>query len=141
LGRIIAIDHGRKRVGIAVTDPGRLIANGLATVAAREAISFLKTYVAREPVDLFVVGHPKRVDNSDSESMVHVVPFVAALRRSFPAIPVEMHDERFTSVLARKALIEAGAKKKQRRDKALVDTISATIILQSYLERARNTTV
>ncbi|MDR0765461.1 MAG: Holliday junction resolvase RuvX [Odoribacteraceae bacterium] len=140
MGRIIAIDHGTKRVGIAATDPGRVIANGLATVATRDVIDFLKAYVAREPVDLFVVGHPKQMDNTDSENMSRVIPFVATLRRAFPAIPVELHDERFTSLLARRAIIEAGAKKKQRQDKATIDLVSATIILQSYLERARNMT-
>ncbi|MDR2414863.1 MAG: Holliday junction resolvase RuvX [Odoribacteraceae bacterium] len=138
MGRIIAIDHGTKRVGIAATDPGRLIANGLATVATREVIPFLRAYIARETVDLFVVGHPKKMDNSDSDNMARVIPFVASLRRAFPGIPVEMHDERFTSLLARRAILEAGARKKQRQDKALVDLVSAAIILQSYLEQTRN---
>ncbi|MDR2131056.1 MAG: Holliday junction resolvase RuvX [Odoribacteraceae bacterium] len=141
MGRIIAIDYGKKRVGLAASDPGRLIANGLTTVSAGEVIAFLKAYTARETVTLFVVGHPKQMNNTDSENMIRVIPFVSTLRRAFPAIPVELYDERFTSVLAHKALIEAGAKKKQRRDKAIIDTISATIILQSYLERVRNMTV
>lgn len=139
MGRIIAIDYGKKRVGVAVTDPGQLIANGLETVPARDIIPYLKAYAARETVEKFVVGHPRQMNNTDSENMARVVSFVASLGRAFPGIPVELYDERFTSVLARRALIEAGARKKQRQDKALVDTISATIILQSFLEHARNT--
>jgi putative Holliday junction resolvase len=140
VGRIIAIDYGRKRVGIATTDPSRIIATGITTVAARDTLAFLREYAARETVDRFIVGHPKQMDNTDSQSMIYITPFLAALRRAFPATPVELYDERFTSVLAHKALIEGGARKKTRRDKALVDTISATIILQSYLERIKNTT-
>jgi putative Holliday junction resolvase len=141
LGRIIAIDYGRKRVGIATTDPSRIIATGVTTVAARETIAYLKAYAARETVDRFVVGHPKQMNNTDSQSMIYITPFLAALRRAFPGIPVELYDERFTSVLAHKALLEGGAKKKKRQDKAIIDSISATIILQSYLERIRNTTI
>lgn len=138
LGRILAIDYGKKRVGIAVTDPCRIIANGLTTVSSHDVLIFLKDYVSREQVDLFVVGHPKQMNNSDSESMVYITPFVTSLKRKFPEIPVVMYDERFTSVLAHKTLLEGGAKKKQRQDKAIIDTISATIILQSYLESIRN---
>jgi putative Holliday junction resolvase len=136
----VAIDYGKKRVGIAATDPCRLIACGITTVAARDTLPYLRAYAARESVERFVVGHPRQMDNTDSESMAYIKPFVRSLRRAFPATPVEMYDERFTSILARKALVEAGASKKQRHDKALVDTISATIILQSYLEHERNMT-
>ncbi len=138
MGRILAIDYGKKRVGIAVTDPCRITANGLQTVPTHDIYTFLSKYLETEQVDLFVVGHPKQMDNTDSESMVYIRPFLTALKRKFPSIPVEMHDERFTSVLAHKALIEGGAKKKTRQDKALIDTISATIILTSYMELKRN---
>ena len=138
MGRILAIDYGRKRVGLAVTDPCGIIATGLQTVPAHEVLVFLQQYMTKEKVDLFVVGHPKQMDNSDSESMQYIKPFLKALKRKFPEIPVEMYDERFTSVLAHKALLEGGAKKKTRQDKALIDTMSATIILTSYMEYRRN---
>lgn len=138
MGRILAIDYGKKRVGIAVTDPCGIIATGLQTVPAHEILVFLQQYTAREKVDLFVVGHPKQMDNTDSECMNYIRPFLVALKRKFPDIPIEMYDERFTSVLAHRALIEGGAKKKTRQDKALIDTISATIILTSYMEHKRN---
>ncbi len=125
-------------MGIAVTDPSQIIANSLTTVNAGEVLAFLEGYFSREKVDLVVVGYPKQMDNTDSESMRYIKPFVASFRKRFPDMPLEMHDERFTSVLAHKALLEGGAKKKQRRDKAVVDAISATIILQSYMELQRN---
>lgn len=134
MGRILAIDYGKKRVGIAVTDPARIIATGLQTVLSHEVLKFLQDYMAKEKIDLFVVGHPKQMDNTDSESMMYITPFLKALRRKFPDIPIERYDERFTSVLAHKALIEGGAKKKVRQDKALIDKMSATIILTSYME-------
>lgn len=137
MGRIVAIDYGKKRVGLAATDPLRIISTGLATVGSNEVFDFLKEYTGRETVDLFVVGHAKQMDNTDSESMSVIKPFVTALKRKFPEIPVTLYDERFTSVLAHKALLEGGAKKKQRQDKAIVDTISAVIILQSYMESIR----
>lgn len=137
MGRILAIDYGKKRVGVAVTDPGRIIATGLETVLSHEIFKFLQEYTAREKVDLFIVGLPKQMDNTESESMVYIKPFLTALSRKFPDIPVEMYDERFTSVIAHKALIEGGAKKKTRQDKALIDKMSATIILTSYLESRR----
>lgn len=138
MGRILAIDYGRKRVGIAVTDPCGIIATGLQTVPAHEVLVFLQQYILREEVKLFVVGHPKQMDNTDSESMRYIKPFMTALKRKFPDIPVEMYDERFTSVLAHRALLEGGAKKKTRQDKGLIDTMSATIILTSYMEHQRN---
>lgn len=138
MGRILAIDYGRKRVGIAVSDPCKIIATGLKTVRAHEVLQFLENYAVQEKVELFVVGHPKQMDNTDSESMIYLKPFLTALKRKFPDIPVVMYDERFTSVLAHKALLEGGAKKKTRQDKALIDTISATIILTSYMEQQRN---
>lgn len=138
MGRILAIDYGRKRVGIAVTDPGRIIATGLQTVPTHELLAFLQQYTAKEQVDLFVVGHPKQMDNTDSECMVYIKPFLKTLKKKFPDIPVVMYDERFTSVIAHQALLEGGAKKKTRQDKMLIDTMSATIILTSYMEQQRN---
>lgn len=138
MGRIVAIDYGKKRVGLAVSDPCGIIATGLQTVLSHEIFKFLQDYTAHEKVDLFVVGHPKQMDNTDSESMAYIKPFLTALKRKFPDIPIVMYDERFTSVLAHKALIEGGARKKTRQDKALIDTMSATIILTSYMEQQRN---
>ncbi len=134
MGRIIAIDYGRKRTGLAVTDPLQLIANGLATVPSGEAVSFLSDYVSREPVDVFVVGYPLQMNNEPSENMRYVEAFVKHLKRTLPDIPVQYADERFTSVLAHRAMLDGGLKKKKRQDKALVDEISAVIILQTYLE-------
>lgn len=139
MGRILAIDYGKKRIGIAVTDPQRIIANGLKTVGPHEIFQFLQNYLTTEKVDLFVVGYPKQMNNEDSESMNYIRPFLTALKRKFPEIPVEMYDERFTSVLAHRALLEGGAKKKTRQDKALIDTMSATIILTSYLSSRQYT--
>lgn len=134
MGRILAIDYGRKRTGLAVTDTLQIIANGLTTVASGEAVNFLVGYIAREPVDLFVVGFPKQMNNEPSENMKYVQAFVTHLKRTIPSIPVEFYDERFTSVLAHRTMLDGGLKKKKRQDKALVDEISAVIILQSYLE-------
>jgi putative Holliday junction resolvase len=134
MGRILAIDYGRKRTGLAVTDESRIIANGLTTVPSHEAIAFLKSYVAREPVDIFVVGEPRQMNNQPSESLKYIKPFVSRLKNEFPDIAVEMMDERFTSKMAFQTMIDAGLGKKDRRNKELVDTISATIILQSYME-------
>lgn len=134
MGRIISIDYGRKRTGIAATDTLRLIANGVATVPSGEVVKFLSDYVSREPVDLFVVGLPKQMNNEPSENMRYVEAFVTHLKRSIPDIPVTYYDERFTSVLAHRAMIDGGLKKKRRQDKGLVDEISAVIILQAYLE-------
>ena len=138
MGRIVAIDYGKKRIGLAVSDPCRIIATGLQTVLSHEIFKFLQDYITHEQVDLFVVGHPKQMDNQDSESMAYIRPFLTALKRKFPEIPIVMYDERFTSVLAHKALVEGGAKRKTRQDKALIDTMSATIILTSYMEQQRN---
>ena len=134
MSRIIAIDYGKKRTGIAVTDILQLIANGLTTVPTTELMDFLLNYVAKEPVERIIVGHPKQMNNEDSENMKRIVPFVNLLKKKLPQIPVELVDERFTSVLAHQTMLDGGLKKKARQDKALVDEISATIILQSYLE-------
>ena len=133
LARILAIDYGLKRTGIAVTDELQIIASGLTTVQTDELLSFLKEYIAKENVELFIVGKPKQMDNSDSESEVLIAPFLEKLAKEIPSIPIERIDERFTSKMAFQTMIESGLKKKQRRNKALVDEISATIILQSYL--------
>lgn len=138
MGRIIAIDYGRKRTGLAATDTLQLIANGLTTVPSGELVKYLQEYISREPVDRFVVGLPKQMNNEASENMVYVEAFVKHLKRVIPDIPVEYYDERFTSVLAQRAIREGGVKKWKRRDKALVDEVSAVIILQSYLENKRN---
>ena len=137
MGRIVAIDYGRKRTGIAVTDTLQIIANGLTTVHSTELVRYLVDYVAKEPVDLFVVGQPKQLNNEPSENMKYVQAFVSQLKKTLPNIPVEFYDERFTSVLAHKAMLDGGLKKKKRQEKALVDEISAVIILQSYLENKK----
>ena len=133
----MAIDYGRKRSGIAVTDTLQMIANGLTTVPTHELLQFLVDYVAKEPVERILVGLPKQMNNEQSENMKFVEAFVRSLVRKVPDIPVEYVDERFTSVLAHRAMLDAGLKKKARQNKALVDEISATIILQTYLESKR----
>ena len=138
MGRILAFDYGQKRVGIAVTDTLKIIANGLTTLPPGEVFKFLKDYLSKEEVELFVVGLPKQMNYEDSDSMRLIEPFVRGLKNKFPSIPVKMVDERFTSVLAHRAMLDGGLKKKARQDKALVDEISATIILQSYMESERN---
>jgi RNAse H-fold protein YqgF len=137
MGRIIAIDYGRKRTGLAVTDTMQIIANGLITVPSGEVVDFLKDYVSRENVELFVVGQPKQLNNEPSENMIYVTAFVNRLRKIIPGIPIEFFDERFTSVMAHRAMIDGGLKKKKRQDKALADEISAVIILQGYMEKKR----
>ena len=137
MGRILAIDFGRKRTGIAVTDTLQLIANGLATVATAQLMDFLKADVAKESLELIVVGQPKQMDNTPSESMRYLKPFLARLAKEIPEMPVVMYDERFTSVLAHRAMLDGGMKKMARRDKSIVDEISATIILTDYLNSAR----
>lgn len=134
MGRIIAIDYGRKRTGLAASDTLQMIANGLATVPSGEVVQYLSDYVRKEPVDTFVVGLPKQMNNEPSENMKYVEAFVSHLKRTIPNIPVVYYDERFTSVLAHRAMLEGGLKKKRRQDKGLVDEISAVIILQAYME-------
>ena len=130
----MAIDYGRKRTGVAVTDPLQLIANGLATVPSGELVEFIQSYLAKEPVELIVVGQPKQMNNEPSENMRYVQAFVTHLKRTLPQIPIEYYDERFTSVMAHQAMLDGGLRKKKRQEKALVDEISAVIILQAYLE-------
>ncbi|MDR1357082.1 MAG: Holliday junction resolvase RuvX [Tannerellaceae bacterium] len=134
MGRIMAIDYGRKRSGLAVTDTLQIIAGGLATVSSNELLDYISAYVAREPVDLLIVGFPVQMNNEASENMKYVENFVARLKHSLPDIPAQYYDERFTSLMARRAMIDGGLGKKKRRNKALIDEISAVIILQSYLE-------
>lgn len=132
----MAIDYGLKRTGIAVTDPLQIIATGLRTVESPELIAFLKEYMRSEPVELLLVGEPKNWDDSDTHATPLVRKLVERLRKEFPAIPLKLVDERYTSKMASRAMIEMGMKKKQRRNKALVDEIAATILLQEYLGRA-----
>jgi putative Holliday junction resolvase len=131
--RILAIDYGRKRTGIAVTDELQLIASGLTTVETSTLIPFLKDYISKEQVELFLVGEPKQMNNTASESEVLIVDFLKQLEKVLPQIPVRRVDERFTSKMAFQTMIDSGLKKKQRQNKALIDEISATLILQSYL--------
>ena len=137
MGRLLAIDYGKKRTGIAVTDTLQLIANGLTTVPTHELLAFILDYVSKEPVERILVGLPKHMNNEASENMKRIEPFVRSLQKKLPDVPVEYVDERFTSVLAHRAMLDAGLKKKDRQNKALVDEISATIILQSYMENRR----
>jgi len=137
MGRILAIDYGQKRVGLAVTDPLRIIANGLETVPVNEIFIFIENYLKKEQVDKFVIGYARQLNGEDSDSMKYIRPFAVALQRKFPDIEQIFVDERYTSSLAHKAMLDGGLKKKGRQDKALVDKISATIILQSYLEQGK----
>lgn len=130
----MAIDYGQKRVGLAVTDPLQIIATNLGTVTAHDIIDYLQKYVQKEAVDIFVVGLAKKMDNSESSSMQYIKPFVEKLKKIFPQIPIEMYDERFTSKMAFQAMIDGGMSKKDRQNKATVDSVSATILLQNFLE-------
>ncbi|WP_228235437.1 Holliday junction resolvase RuvX [Allomuricauda sp. M10] len=135
MARILALDYGKVRTGIAVTDELQLIASGLTTVETKELIPFLEKYLKEESVERFVIGEPKQMDNTPSESEALIQDFLKNLIARFPAIPVERQDERFTSKLAFQSMLDSGLKKSKRRDKALVDEISATLILQAYLNR------
>ena len=138
MGRIMAIDYGKVRTGLAVTDPVRIIATALATVETPLLLPYIKDYCAREEVDLFVVGEAKRMDGSPSESMQYIEPFVAKLKETFPEKEVARVDERFTSKMAFQTMIDSGLKKKQRRNKGMIDQIAATIILQTYMNTINN---
>jgi putative Holliday junction resolvase len=131
--RIMAFDYGTKRIGIAVTDPLQIIATGLDTIHPLEIIDYLKKYLQTEQVERFIVGEPKQMDNTPSQSAMHVNGFVNLLKKTFPEIPVEMLDERFTSKMALAVIAQSGMGKKARQNKALVDNISATILLQSWM--------
>ncbi len=133
MARILSVDYGKKRTGLAVTDPLQLIAGGLATVSTSELFDYLKRYVATEQVERIVIGEPRQPNGQPSENLPRVQQFVNRWRKEMPAIPIEFYDERFTSVLAHQAMIDGGLGKKARQNKALVDEISATIILQDYM--------
>ncbi len=135
MGRILAIDYGRKRVGLAVTDPMQMIANSLTTVHSKDIWDFLFNYLQKEKVDSIVIGYPKQMNNQASEAVRYINPFIKRLQKLYPEMEIILVDERFTSKMAHQTMIDAGLKKKARQNKALVDTISATIILQSYLEQ------
>ena len=137
MSRILAIDYGRRRTGIAVTDPMQIIATGLCTVATHELRDFLRNYATREEVERFVLGLPVQTNGEASENQARVRQFAAWLERTFPEKPVTLWDERFTSTLAHRTMLDAGLKRKDRQNKALVDEVAATIILQSWMESRR----
>ena len=137
MARLLSIDYGKKRTGIAVTDPLQIIPNGLATVPTAELFDFLKDYVSREQVERIVIGEPRQMNGEPSENMGRVRQFAARWKKAYPSIPIVFYDERFPSVLAHKAMIESGIGMKARRNKALVDEISATIILRDYMQTLR----
>lgn len=134
MARILAIDYGKKRTGLAVTDPLQIIATGLTTIDTKDFIPFLKDYIAREPVEKIIIGMPLNMDDSPTHATPLVENAIRLLKKNFPDIPIETVDERFTSKMAKDAMLEMGLKKKQRRNKKLVDEIAATIMLQAYME-------
>ncbi len=134
MGRIVALDVGRKRTGVAATDPLKIIANSLTTIPTGKIIDFLTDYLANNSVELLVVGMPRQMNNEPSEAVKYIEPVINRFKKLYPDIPIEYVDERFTSKIAFQTMLDGGVKKMDRRDKAMVDTISATIILQSYLE-------
>jgi putative Holliday junction resolvase len=138
MGRILGIDYGRKRTGVAVTDPLQIIAGNLATVPTHELMQFIRDYITREQVDCIVIGKPTQLNGEPSESMKYITPFVNRLNKELPDMPVVMYDERFTSTIAHQAMIDGGMKKSDRRDKSRVDAIAATIILNDYLQSKLN---
>lgn len=133
MSRILGIDYGRKRSGVAVTDPLQIVASALGTVPTHTLLQFVTAYVAREQVERIVIGQPTQLNGAPSESMRYITPFVAQLRKALPDMPVEFYDERFTSAIAHQAMIDGGMKKSDRRDKSRVDSMAATIILNDYL--------
>lgn len=135
--RIMAFDYGTKRIGIAVTDPLQIIATGLDTVHPKDVVEYLKKYLLTEPVELFVVGEPRQMDGTESQSAPHVRGFITTLKKNFPEIPVEKIDERFTSKMASATIAQSGLKKSNRQNKDRIDTIAATIILQSFMNKTR----
>ena len=133
MARILSIDYGKKRTGLAVTDPLQIIAGGLATVATSELFDYLQAYIAREKVEMIVIGEPRQPNGEPSENLARVQQFVNRWRKAVPQVPIQFYDERFTSVLAHQAMLDGGLKKKARQNKGLVDEISATIILEDYM--------
>jgi putative holliday junction resolvase len=138
MGRILAIDYGQKRTGLAVTDRLQIIANGLETVSSHTLINFLKSYFTSEEVELVVIGYPRQMNNTVSDAVIYVDEFIKHFKKNFPDRKYYLMDERFTSKMAMQAMIAGGVKKQQRRNKALIDKVSATIILQSYMEMKTN---
>ncbi len=138
MSRILAIDYGTVRVGIAVTDPGQIIANGLITVPVKEIFEFLSGYMAKEPVESIVVGEPKHMDNTPAQSAGATGKFIDQLKKLFPTLPIYRVDERLTSRMAFQAMIDGGMKKKDRREKGMIDKVSATILLQTFMEMKKN---
>ncbi len=137
MARILSIDYGKKRTGLAVTDPLQLIAGGLGTVATAELFQYLQSYIAREEVERIVIGEPRQPNGQPSENLARVQQFVNRWRKAVPQVPIDYYDERFTSVIAHQAMLDGGLKKKARQNKALVDEISATIILEDYMRSRR----
>lgn len=135
MARILAFDYGTKRIGIAVTDPFQIIATGLATIHPKDIVDFLKKYLQTEQVELFVVGEPKQMDGTASQSAPHIKGFITILKKAFPEVPIERMDERFTSKMASAVIAQSGLKKVDRQNKGMIDTVSATIILQSWMEK------
>ena len=135
MGRILGIDYGRKRVGLAVTDPLKIFASPLNTISAHDIDNFIADYMASEEVEAFVIGYPVKLNNEPSESVKYINPFIRKLKKRFPGVPVHLVDERFTSQMALKTMIDGGLKKKERQNKSIIDMISASIILQSFLDR------
>lgn len=138
MGRILGIDYGRKRTGVAVTDSLQIVAGNLTTVPTHELMQFIKDYVAQECVERIVIGQPTQLNGEPSESMKYITPFVKRLRKELPDMPIVLYDERFTSTIAHQAMIDGGMKKSDRRDKSRVDAIAATIILNDYLQSKYN---
>jgi putative Holliday junction resolvase len=138
MDRLLGIDYGKKRIGVAASDPLRIFASPLETVQAAKIMDYLKTYAQANPVEKFIVGYPKNMDNTPSEAAADVEIFLKQLKKAFPNIPIELEDERFTSVLAHRAMIDGGLKRMERRDKMQVDKLSAALILQGYMDRTKN---
>jgi RNAse H-fold protein YqgF len=137
MGRILGIDYGNKRVGLAVTDPMQIFASPLNTISAHDIDSFIVEYMTSEQVDAFVVGYPVQMNNEPSESVKYIDPFIRKLKKKFPGVPVHLVDERFTSQMAFRTMIDGGLKKKERQNKSMIDMISASIILQSWLDKRK----
>ncbi len=137
MGRILAIDYGKKRVGLAVTDPMQIIANKLTTVPTHEIWDYLKDYFQKEEVEKVVVGYPKQMNNKPSQSVLYINPFLKRFQKLYPDMAIELVDERFTSKMAFQTMIDAGLKKKDRQNKATIDAVSATIILQTYMQQQK----
>lgn len=137
MGRILAIDYGKKRVGLAVTDPLKIIANKLTTVRSHDIFDFLKDYLQKEDVERVIIGYPLQMNNEASEAVLYINPFIKRFQKLYPEMPLEQVDERFTSKMAFQTMIDAGLKKKDRQNKGTVDAVSATIILQSYMEQQK----